>query len=109
MKERMTYWRRKGGKFVAEGKSKGKTIFLFTVPDVEEVVMSSLFKGEKQAKIMAKIQSLDYRERKNQKTAPKVRIINNMSSSELDEELDDIKESIEQGVKPKKKPYEEFL
>ena len=50
MKERKTYYRRKEGKIIAEGKMNNKTIFLFTVPGVAELAESSLFKEEKKVK-----------------------------------------------------------
>ena len=110
MKERKTYYRRKAGKFVAEGKSKGKTIFLFTVPDIEELAKSSLFEEEKRAKIMAKIQSLDYRDKKSNKANEKVRTINLVGSQEKDDDSFDPDEEIEVFKNVfKNKSCEEFL
>jgi hypothetical protein len=110
MKERMTYYRRKAGKFVAEGKSKGKTIFLFTMPDIEEGAKSSLFPQEKRDKIMAKIQSLDYRDKKKNKTNEKVRTTNDMRNIEKDEDDDesfDIEEELRWGKEMVEKMGEE--
>ncbi len=88
MKERKTYYRRKEGKIIAEGKMNNKTIFLFTVPGVANLVESSLFAPEKKAKIMEKINRLDIRTKKALKKVAEVRITNVIGSSEKDDELD---------------------
>lgn len=73
MKKRKIYWRRKKKekKIIAEGKrrieGKLKTIYLFTLPSPEEVLKSSLFPPEKQAKIMQKISRLGFKEDPKQK------------------------------------------
>lgn len=76
MIERKTYYRRKEGKIIAEGKRNNKTIFLFTLPPVEKVAKSSLFTEEKIAKIMEKINRLDYRNEQPPKANQEVRTIN---------------------------------
>lgn len=88
MKERKTYYRRKEGKIIAEGKMNNKTIFLFTVPGVVNLAESSLFTEEKKTKIMEKINRLDIRAAKVMKKASEVRITNVIGSSEKDDELD---------------------
>jgi len=65
MKQRKTYWRRKKGKIIAEGQRNKKTVYLFQLPNPEIVAKSSLFTGEKQAKIAEKINRLDYRQNKS--------------------------------------------
>lgn len=67
MKKRKTYWSRKNKKIIAEGIRNGKTIYLFTLPEVEVVAKSLLFKVEKQAKILEKINRLDYKAEKEEK------------------------------------------
>ena len=89
MKQRKIYYRRKDGKIVAEGKMNNKTIFLFTLPEPEEVLKSSFFSQEKRAKIMEKISRLDYKPEKKSKKTSEVRIIELMSNSEKDEDEDD--------------------
>jgi len=64
MKQRKIYWRRKGKTIIAEGKRKNKTIFLFTLPDIEKVAKSSIFDEEKKTKILKKIQTIDYKDKK---------------------------------------------
>ena len=88
MKERKTYYRRKEGKIIAEGKMNNKTIFLFTVPGVAELVKSSLFTEEKKTKIMEKINRLDMRTPKMVKEIPEVRTTIIKRSSEKDDKLD---------------------
>lgn len=88
MKEKMTYWSRKAGRIIAEGRRNNKTIFLFSLPNVEKVARSSLFTQEKQAKILAKIQSLDIRNSKSKKGSPKVRTIKNVRTPEKDDLID---------------------
>lgn len=85
MKERMTYWSRKAGRIIAEGRRKNKTIFLFSLPSVEKIAQSSIFTQEKRDKILAKIQSLDFRNSKAKKTPPKVRTIKIIRTDESDE------------------------
>ena len=87
MKERKTYYRRKEGKIIAEGKMNNKTIFLFTVPGVAELVNSSLFTKEKQAKIMEKINRLDIRQPKGNKPNQEVRTTDIRSSFEKDDKF----------------------
>ena len=89
MKQRKIYYRRKGGKIVAEGKMNNKTIFLFKIPKTEEVLKSPFFSQEKRAKIMEKISRLDYKTEKVKKEPQEVRIIEIMSSSENGDEEDD--------------------
>lgn len=96
MKTRMTYWSRKAGRIIAEGRRKNKTIFLFVLPDVEKIAQSSLFTQEKKDKILTKIQSLDYREKQNKKTSPKVRTTNIIRTIDKDEERECQEESIEE-------------
>ena len=60
-KQRKIYWRKKLGKIVAEGKRRNKTIYLFTLPEINKVANSSIFTEEKKTKILKKIQTLDYR------------------------------------------------
>jgi len=88
MKERKTYYRRKEGKIIAEGKMNNKTIFLFTVPGVAELAESSLFKEEKKVKIMEKISRLDIRQPKEPKANKKVRITGIICNPEQDDEFD---------------------
>lgn len=95
MKDRKTYWRRKDKKIIAEGKRNNKTIFLFTLPAVEEVAKSSLFKEEKQAKIAEKISRLDYREEKENKHEEKLRTINIRRTPEKDGNFPELEGGIE--------------
>ncbi len=66
MNKRIMYWRRKGKKIIAEGrmdsKGKKKTVYLFTLPDIEILLEKSLFPSEKTAKIMEKIRRLKVKE-----------------------------------------------
>ena len=88
MKERKVYWRRKGKTFIAEGQRNKKTIYLFTLPSVEEVLNSSLFTKEKQDRINEKIFRLDYESSKVSKQSSKVHTINIVRTPEKDEEND---------------------
>lgn len=80
MKPRRIYWRRKNKKILAEGIQKGKTIYLFTLPDPEEfmrrlkamnyvtpscIKIPSIMSEEKIEKIMQKIIRLDIKQNKN--------------------------------------------
>lgn len=80
MKSRRVYWRRKNKKIIAEGMSKGKTIYLFTLPEPEEFIRriesvnlltpkdiknKSFFAKEKIEKIKQKIFRLDIKQNKN--------------------------------------------
>jgi len=85
MRNRKTYWRRKDGKFIAEGKKNKKTIYLFQLPDVETVAKSSLFTQEKQAKIMEKISRLDYKNNPDNQGNQEVHTINLIRTSENDD------------------------
>lgn len=67
MKQRKVYWRRKEGKIIAEGKINKKTIYLFQLPDPEIVAKSSVFSKGKKAKILEKINRLDFRPEKKKK------------------------------------------
>ena len=67
MKQRKTYWRRKGRKIIAEGQSNKKTIYLFQLPDPKKVLNSSLLSEEKKAKIRQILDSLDYKQNNNKK------------------------------------------
>lgn len=62
MREKRIYWRRKGKKIIAEGIRKNKTIYLFTLPNPEIVLNSSLFPLKKQYEIREKIARLDIKE-----------------------------------------------
>ena len=85
MKQKQIYYRRKDGKIVAEGKMKGKTIFLFTVPDVESILKSSFFKREKIDKIMEKISRLDNRPIKKKEVKKEVHTIKIIRTPEKDD------------------------
>ena len=78
MNKRKIYWRRKNKKVIAEGVQKGKTIYLFTLPNPDEFIRrifpltkaplhsrksSSFFTQEKVSKIMEKITRLDFTKR----------------------------------------------
>ncbi len=89
MKQRKAYYSRKAGKIVAEGKRNNKTIYLFTIPSIPNILKSSLFTEEKKTKIMEKYQSLDIIQDKPPKQSEKVRSINNMRTQENDDKLDD--------------------
>ena len=75
MKNKQTYYRRKGSKIIAEGKEGDKTIFLFVLPDVEDLVNSSLFVQKKQEKLRLKISRLNPKPIKQHKHHPEVRTI----------------------------------
>ena len=79
MKSHRVYWRRKNKKIIAEGISKGKTIYLFTLPDPEELIrrIESVYLGdakdtrnpstinkEQLEKIKQKISRLDFKQNK---------------------------------------------
>jgi len=85
MKQKQIYYRRKGGKIVAEGKKKGKTIYLFTVPDVETILKSSFFTREKVDKILDKVKCLDNRPEKKKISTPKVHPIKIIRTPEKDD------------------------
>lgn len=99
MIKRKTYWSRKNNKIIAEGKRNNKTIFLFTLPEVEKVVKSSLFTQEKQDKILEKISRLDYRTEKVSESSPNVRTIKIIGSPEKDDKMspEEARELTEQG------------
>ena len=89
MKQRKAYYSRKAGKIVAEGKRNNKTIYLFTIPSISNILKSSLFTEEKKAKIMEKYQSLDVFQDKPPKQSEKVRSINIVGTPNNDDKLDD--------------------
>lgn len=99
MKKRKIYYRRKQGKIIAEGKIKNKTIFLFTLPEPEKLVKSSLFTQEKRVKIMEKINRLDKVESKKRKVGSEVRTTAIMGNSQKDDfekiTIEDLEEDIE--------------
>lgn len=95
MKQRKTYYRRKEGKIIAEGKMNNKTIFLFTLPSPEELAKSSLFTEEKRVRILEKISRLDIRQLKVPKVSSGVRTIDVIGSSEEDDDPVDVDEEIE--------------
>lgn len=71
MKKRKIYYRRKQGKIIAEGKRKNKTIYLFTIPEPEILIKSSLFTQEKREKLMEIISRLDINEKRSKKNDKK--------------------------------------
>jgi|TARA_Y100000310_G_scaffold3308_1_gene4233 hypothetical protein len=99
MKQKQTYYRRKEGKIIAEGKMKGKTIFLFTVPDVESILKPSFFKREKIDKIMEKIKRLDNRPEKKKVNTAKVHPIKIIRTSEKDEKKEQDREKLNEMMK----------
>lgn len=75
MNPRKIYWRRKNKRIIGEGKRKSKTVYLFTLPNPEELIKRledinlgnpkylkspPIFNEEKRTKILEKIQTLDY-------------------------------------------------
>ncbi len=84
MIKRNIWFRRKGKFFIAEGMRNGKTIYLFQLPSPEELIKQSFFTREKRAKIMLKINSLDYKTKKVTKQASKVRTRNIVRTPEKD-------------------------
>ncbi len=73
MKERKLYWSRKRGKLIAECKIKNNTIYLFTLPSIENLAKSCLFTKEKSDKIMHKINRADIKDSKVTKPKQDVR------------------------------------
>lgn len=66
MKQRQIYYRRKENKTVIEGKINGRSQYIWTLPEPEELieilsVKASLFPQEKSTKMMEKIKRLDFR------------------------------------------------
>ena len=88
MKQRKAYYSRKAGKIVAEGKRNNKTIYLFSIPSIPNILKSSLFTEEKKAKIMANYQSLDIIQEKQPKQPEKVVPINIVRTKENNDKLD---------------------
>ncbi len=75
------YYRRKAGGIIIEGKSKNKTILIWTLPSnpyhlLLYMKMASFFSSKKQANIDRKIDSLDFKSKRKSKGSPKVRTIN---------------------------------
>ena len=79
-KQRRIYYRRKNKSIIIEGKQKGKTIYLFTLPkDPEQLIhflgvnlvtpkdtkKSSFLTKEKLSKIKEKVSRLDYKDKKD--------------------------------------------
>ncbi len=79
MKKRAIYYRRKNKKMIVEGIEKGKTIYLFTLPEPDDLIIrinaftnsaltsqktSSFFTKEKMAKIMEKLNRLDHKKKR---------------------------------------------
>ncbi len=89
MKQRKAYYSRKAGKIVAEGKRNNKTIYLFTIPSISNILKSSLFTEEKKTKIMTNYQSLDVFQDKPLKQPKKVRSINIGRTPKDNDKLDD--------------------
>jgi len=103
MKQRKTYYRRKQGKIIAEGKRNNKTIFLFTLPPPDELAKSSLFTEEKRAKILEKINRLDIKQPKESNKVSKVRTIDVVGSFERDDKFNP-----EEEINELKKVYKNF-
>ena len=89
MKQRKAYYSRKAGKIVAEGKRNNKTIYLFSIPSIPNILKSSLFTEEKKAKIRANYQSLDIIQEKQSKQSKTVPPINIVRTEDNDDKLDD--------------------
>lgn len=62
MKERKIYYSRKNKKIIIEGKRKGKTIYLYTLPSPDKLLKSLNFTKEKLDKILEKVSRLDYKD-----------------------------------------------
>ena len=81
MKSRKLYYRRKGKSIVVEGKIKGQSVLIWTLPDPEKFIneimlKSSYFSIEKSQKIIDILSRLDIREEKKNKQDSKVPTIN---------------------------------
>lgn len=107
MKPRAIYYRRKEGKIICEGKEKGKTVFLFTIPDYEKLLNSSLFTEEKKAKILKKILRLDYKNERTPKEARKLPTSGIVRTFEEDEIDEDFKPG-EEDIKGAREVLEDF-
>ena len=96
MKKRVIYWRRKKDKIVAEGTQNKKTIYLFTLPDVQNVLNSSLFTKEKIDKINEKIARLDFKDDNRKNISVEIPTININGTFEKDGKspVDDLLEGL---------------
>lgn len=78
MKNRALYYRRKGKYTIIEGKEKGKSVLIWTLPDPLELLLlvlgkkASIIDAEKTLKINQKIERLDYQSKRKKKPASKV-------------------------------------
>lgn len=71
MNPRRIYYRKKEKRIIIEGKRKGKTIYLWTLPKsaeqfLREIIKASFFPKDKANKLMTLLLSLDYKTRKDE-------------------------------------------
>lgn len=71
MNPRRCYYRKKNKNIIIEGKRKGKTIYLWTLPKsaeklLKELIKASFFPKGKANKILQNLMRLDYKTRKNE-------------------------------------------
>jgi hypothetical protein len=79
MKPRRIYYRRKGSKIIIEGKERGKSVLIWTLPDPENLLLgisekASFFTQEKALKISEKVKRLDFKDDKQKTDDSKVLI-----------------------------------
>ena len=74
MKTKRIYYRKKGKSIIIEGKNKGKSIYLWTLPKdaeffLKKIISASFFTKEKAQKLMTLLDCLDYKTKSNNEVA----------------------------------------
>ena len=98
--QRKIYLRKKGKTFIFEAKVKGKTTYLWTIPQpydkfLKELCKSSFLAKDKSSKIMTTISVSDYKDVYAHNQPPDVRTTNIVGSSENDDLGDELNELAE--------------
>lgn len=74
MKQLKIYYRKKGKSIIIEGKNKGKSVYLWTLPKdaelfLKNLISASFFTKEKADKLMTLLHCLDYKTKLNNGSA----------------------------------------
>jgi len=101
--KRRIYLRKKNDYYIFEGKRKGKTEYIWTIPKdyqkfLLELTKSSFFTRDKATKIREILSRLDYKTDIESKEPSKVRTTKIMSNLEKDDDNDDIDDELNELV-----------
>jgi len=105
MNPRKVYLRKKEGGYIFEGKRKGKTVYIWTIPKdyelfLRELAKSSFFSKDKSFKILEILSRLDYKPEKEDlqpQIVPVTNIKRTSGKDEVNELFEDIKGKINPG------------